>query len=187
MKVSEKNEIVEWGGKPKKDMILVGFSCNAILEGKDLKQEIIDILNEKDIGYRKAVMHFKKHGLASFDESKRIIDEIKSDLGRNKDQQKVFRKKYGYTISRVFWTYEKNIPDDPRYFKLNIIDMENMNLNNYINEDKSFNAEKFIRENISEKDIEKIKDESRKQIIYKEDAPKDDMSLADNEWNVDKK
>lgn len=185
MQVSKKDEIIEWGNKPKDGMILVGFSCGAVLEGQDLKQQIIDLLSEKNIGYRNAVKHFKEHGAASFDEAKRIIDEIKSDLGRTKDKQKVFRKKYNYIINRVFWTYEENIPKDPRYSKLDIIDMENMNLNNYINEDKSFNAEKFIRENVSKEDLFKTK--KIKTLAYKEDAPKDDLSLTDNEWNIDKK
>ncbi len=181
------NEIIEWGNKPKKDMVLVGFSCTAVLEGKELKQQLIDILNEKDVGYRKAVIHFKQYGVASFDEAKKVIDEIKIDLGRNKDVQKVFRKNYNYIINKVFWTYEENIPKDPRYFKLNTIDMEKMDLNVYINEDKSFNAEKFIKENLSKEDIEKMKDKQTKKIVHKENVPNDDLSVTDSEWNVDKK
>ena len=181
------NEIIEWGNKPKKGMVLVGFSCTAVLEGKELKQQLIDILNEKDVGYRKAVIHFKQHGVASFDEAKKVIDEIKIDLGKSKDVQKVFRKNYNYIINKVFWTYEENIPKDPRYFKLNTIDMEKMDLNGYINEDKSFDAEKFIKENLSKEDIEKMKNKQAKKIIHKENVPNDDLSVTDSEWNVDKK
>ena len=111
MKVLNKNnEIIEWGQKPKEEMILVGFSCNAVLEGRDLKQDILKLLSEREVGYRRAVLHFKEQSFASFDEAKRVIDEIKTDWGREKNQQKVFQKKYSYLINRVFWTYENNIP-----------------------------------------------------------------------------
>lgn len=187
MKVLNRNdEIIEWGQTPKEGMVLVGFSSNAVLERKDLKQEILKFLSGKEVGYRKAVLHFKKQSFASFDEAKRVVDEIKKDWGREKNQQKVFQKKYSYLINHIFWTYENNIPSDPRYSKLNVINMEKINLNNFINEDKSFDAEKFIRENISKEDIQKIDINRSKGLMHKESAPEDDLSLEDNEWNVNK-
>jgi len=188
MKVSNRNyEIVEWGQQPKEGMILVGFSCNAVLEGKGLKQELIALLREKEVGYRKAVLLFKEKGFASFDESKRVISEMKDDLGRNNNVQNVLQKKYNYLINHVFWTYEENMPKDPRYSKLNVIDMENIDLNSYVNEDKSFDAEKFIRENLSAEDLKKIEKNRNKGLSYQEHAPEDDLTREDNEWNIDRK
>ena len=187
MKVSNrKYEIIAWGKEPKEGMVLVGFACDAALEGKDLKQEILELLKEKDVGYRKAVILFKEKGLPSFDEAKRVVNEIKKDFGRERNAQKVLKKKYVYAINRVFWTEEQNIPPkDPRYFKLNIIDLEKLDLNSYTNEDKSFNAEKFIRENLSEKDIAKLEKNRKRGLTHKENAPNDNISV-DNEWHANK-
>lgn len=178
-----KKEIVEWGKNPKEGMVLVGFSCKAVLEGVELKKEVIELLRQKEDGYRRAVILVKNETFASFDDSKKIVDKIKKDLGYDKNIYKVYQEKYSYNINHVFWTYEEDIPKDPRYSKLNVVDLKSINMNNYVNEDKSFDSEKFIRENIPQI---KLKEKLKQAIVYKEDAPPNKTESLDNEWNTNR-
>jgi hypothetical protein len=174
----KKDDIIEFGNQPEEGMVLVGFSSKAILEGIELKKEIIELLKNKVVGYRMAVNVFMKKALASFDEAKSVIDNIENDLRRTKNEQLIFQKKYDYNINKVFWTYKENIPKDPRYFQLQVLNVDKDNTNKYVNEDKSFNAEKFIRENMSKEDVDKLL--KKNPFVFKEDVPESETPQNDD-------
>lgn len=128
-------ETIEWGQEPKEGMIPIGLSCYAVLEGKILKQQMIDLISkEKDLGFRKSVELFKQESHATTEESIKVVKQIKEDWN-HKGKNFVLGKEYSYVINRVFWGYEKDIPaNDSRYFKLNLVWADE----NKENEEKSF-------------------------------------------------
>jgi uncharacterized protein (DUF2235 family) len=144
-----KPKFYEFNETPEEGMILVGFSCSAILEGRELKQVLLDLITKKDkVGIREAVTLFKKESWASFDESLKVVKKLADDfqkLGRAKTLAQTI---YPYTINRVFWMHEKDIPKDPRYFKLDVIDCQDVDLKKYQGTDKKFDAKNFISEHM---------------------------------------
>lgn len=151
--MNNKKKIIEWGEEPEKDMKLIGFSCEAIIEGKELKDKIFEYLKEGELGFRKAVSYLKESTLCSFDQAVEIITKMKKDT-----MSIAYGKKYKYVLNRVFWGYEQDMPkNDPRYFVLNIIDCKHIDNNKYLDNSKTFDAESFIKENIKDEDLIKNK------------------------------
>lgn len=143
-------EFIEWGKNPKPGMKLIGFSAEAVLDGREIKDKIFELLKEGELGFRKAVNLLRKEALCSFDQAVDIITRIKKDT-----KSKAYSKKYKYTLNRVFWSYEKHLPkNDPRYFVLNVLDCsESLEKNENIIDD----LQTFINNNISKEDLEKNK------------------------------
>lgn len=141
-----KAEFREFNETPEEGMVLIGFSCNAVLEGRELKQELLDLVTKKDkIGIRDAVALFKSVSFASFDEALRVVKQLAEDFHKVGRNLTITQKTYPYTINRVFWMHEADMPkNDPRYFKLKVLDCKNIDLDKYQGTDKKFDAKAFI-------------------------------------------
>jgi hypothetical protein len=186
MQVCEKDEYetIEWGKDPKDGMILIGFSCEAVIEGKDLKRRIVSSLkNSKKLGYRVSVKILMDEAWASFNEAKNVVDEIKKDLSGDRGvEATIINKSYKYEINRIFWGYKEGMPkNDPRYFILNMVDCREIEDKKYINPDSSFNTKRFINENLSE-ESRKILNLTRNAIETEISAPEINIQDNENEW-----
>lgn len=181
-KVEPLKKWIEFGETPQEGMELYGFSTPAILEGRELKEKILDLLREeKDIGFRKAVILFKEQGGATGDQALKVVREIREDWEKDRRSvQTVLRKEYAYSIDRVFWAFPKDVPKDPRYFKLNVIDVSKFQEPDSKPDD--FDPKEFIRQNISEDDLAKLR-ESLKTMDTEEIAPESKEQVqSDEEW-----
>ena len=170
---------VPWGEEPDEGMILMGFSCEAVLEGKELKSKIVEKIREGELGFRKAVELFQEEGGAGFDQALDVVKRIRRDIKSKsrKDKSSFMSTPYQYSINRVFWAHEKDMPkNDPRYFKLNIIDCQNIDVEKYKNADKSFNSQQFIKDYMPQ-------EERKKAFQVAEIAPEDKSGdLEDGSW-----
>ena len=179
MQSSNIPKYVPWGEDPEEGMILMGFSCGAVLEGRELKEKIISKIREGELGFRSAVKMFQEEAGADFDQALDMVKRIRRDLKtRNKrDSSLVISTPYKYTINKVFWAFEFDLPqNDPRYFKLDVIDCKNIDIEKYENEDKSFNSEKFIKEHVSDR-------EKKEFFEINERAPEDKSGdIVDGNW-----
>ena len=174
------SEIIEFGQDPKEGMILIGFSTQAVIEGTELKSELIELLKQKKTGIRDAARLLQDKAMAPFEEAKRIAEEIAKDL--RSGASVILKKNYGFTLNRVFWGYEKDMPlEDGRYFKLQVLDITD--IEKYVSADKSFDVESFMKDNISEEEFAKLK---KKKQYFKTEiiAPerKEEISNIDTEW-----
>lgn len=178
---------IEWGKDPEEGMALFGFSCKAVLEGKKLKDEIIVMLKQGDLGLRKAINHFKSESLACSEEAISVVMKIKQDI-KNGGNDYVYKKNYVYTINKVFWAFDKDVPkDDPRYCKLEIIDCNKINKDKYIKSNKQFDAKGFIKDFAKPEFLNTKKE--KKRFLIKEEIPDSNESneLIDKEWNDNQK
>jgi hypothetical protein len=178
---------IEWGKDPEKGMSLFGFSCKAVLEGKKLKSEIIGLLKQGEVGIRKAIAHFKSESLACSDESINVVMRIKQDM-KNNNIDYIYKKSYVYTINRVFWAHDKDVPkNDPRYCKLEIIDCNKINKDKYMKSNRQFDAKNFIKD-FSNPEFLKTK-KSKKNFFIKEEIPESNIpnEQIDQEWNNNQK
>lgn len=174
---------IELDQQPESGMILIGFSCPAELEGRELKREIIDLLQiKKKLGLREAVRIVKEKALASFDDAKAIVEEIFRDL-RSSGEAAVYKKVYKYSVSRMFWGFEQDMPkNDPRYFKLKIVDMQSLDMDDYRKDDGSLDSARLMRELMTEEDRARPGLLNRL-IESKIEDPEQDPTLVDAEWN----
>jgi len=166
------NKFVEWGKDPEEGMILVGFSGNAVLEGRELKNEIISLVKQKEIGFRQAVDLFKEKGQATFDQSLIVVKKIKNDLRRKDGIKIVMKNRYPYSINKVFWAHERDIPQDSRFFKLDLVDCNKVNSRDEI--------DTMIKENVARRNGGKKK----KVFVVKEDLKENPgiERTLDAEW-----
>ena len=71
---------VPWGEEPEEGMILMGFSCEAVLEGQELKKRLVSKIREGELGFREAVKIFQDEGGAAFDQALDVIKRIRRDF-----------------------------------------------------------------------------------------------------------
>lgn len=179
-KTTSGRTFVEFGEEPENGMKLHGFECQAVIEGRDLKETVIEQLRAGDVGFRKAVRIVQNTCLASFDESKRIVLEMRDDFKIGRERE-VLKKNYPYTIRRVFWARSDDVPSDPRYFKLDVIDVNSIDPSKFKNDDGSLDIGNFIRQHLSPSEKARI-EATKGKIVATEDVPErgDSIDSADD-------
>lgn len=177
------DKIVEWGQVPDDGMVPVVFSAEVVLEGKDLKRKIIDLLRKGQTGLRQAISFFSNEGFASLEESKRVISEIKRDLAKGKEQ-KVYGAKYYYVLERFFWAYPNSVPkNDYRYAILDLVDIDNLDIKKY-QKNNVLDIRKLVKENISTTQKEILKKLKPKMIAEEITTEEKDTASMDKEWQT---
>lgn len=175
--MTEDVRVIEFGKEPKEGMVLVGFSGECIIEGREMKEKIAKMFKEGDVGFRKAVQYVQEDGMACLNDALDVVSRMLDEYKKN-GISGLFKKDYKYELNRIFWCYEEDLPqEDPRYFKMNYIDMRD-----YSDKDiKSLNFSEIINKNkISPNYIYK-KPNIESKIIF--DTSKDKTGdNIDNEW-----
>ncbi|MFW5794009.1 MAG: hypothetical protein ACOCV1_00870 [Bacillota bacterium] len=159
------SKFIEWGENPEDGMVAVGFSCSAALEGIDLKKQILDLFKKGPSGVVEAVLLFKNKAMADKTQASNTIKQMYKDFQKD-GVKSVLKKSYIYKIQRIFWAHEKDIPsDDPRYFRLNLIDMRKIDMSKY-EIGNSFDINAFIKDHMDPEESQRISTLSKTFDIY---------------------
>jgi len=115
--------------RPLKGQVIASYVAMAeFIDGED-KRAIVDAVQRPGASVLSAVKLMRKRCHATEADATRVLKEIVQDLQSGMSVEEVVSKPYRFTLELFYYTEPQNIPDDPHWSQITLLQSDKLSVN----------------------------------------------------------